>query len=429
MPPGRLRELVSIAAHPLNRPVVDPATRRVTRGYTILQPRVTVPLPTPGRVTPFHWMFSGQWGVDPYSAATSEIYEDVFEEGSYCGKGLIDVDSAYELVGRLPDGQVLSHDLIEGALSRCSAVSDVTLVEDAPVHPDVAAARLHRWTRGDWQLLPFLLRPGRWPMAGINRWKLFDNLRRSLVAPASAALLLWVLASGTVPVSAALALVAAAYGAGPLIGALAGLAPHRNDLALGPYLRHSSREVVRALAGTMWQLAGLLTQAMHNLDAIARALARQWFTRRHLLQWTTAAAAQAAAQHGLRALARQHVVTTVMSLGMVLALVVLHRFGPPVNLPWAAALGALWALTPLWMWLGSRRIAASVERLSDDDREVVRTLAVDTWRFYERYVTAADHHLPPDNVQFAPREMVAHRTSPTNTACTCWPPPRRARWA
>ena len=110
----------------------------------------------------------------------------MFEEGSFSGKGLIDVASAHAtLVGRLPEGQVLSHDLIEGALSRCSAVSDVTLVEDAPAHPDMASARLHRWTRGDWQLLPFLLSPKRWPMAGINRWKLLDNLRRSLVAPAS----------------------------------------------------------------------------------------------------------------------------------------------------------------------------------------------------------------------------------------------------
>ncbi len=415
MPPGRLRELASIAAHPLNLPQIDATRRRVLRGYTVLQPRITVPLPAPGRVTPFYWLFSGQWGVDPYSSASSEIYEDVFEEGSFSGKGLIDVAAAHAtLVRRLPEGQVLSHDLLEGALARCSAVSDVTFVEDAPAHPDVAAARLHRWIRGDWQLLPFVLRPRRWPMAGINRWKMVDNLRRSLVAPAAVLLLLVALLHGITSFVAALALVALAYGGGPMIGALALLASHRDDLALGPFTRHALRELLRAALGTLWQLGWLLQQALVNVDAIVRALVRQAFSRRHLLQWTPAAAAQAAASHGAAALLRQHAPVLLLSVLLLAVLASLHAAGWPLPLPAAALLCLVWAATPLWAWWGSRPWPAAVERLDDDDTAYLQRLAEDTWRYYERYVTVADHHLPPDNVQHAPAEMVARRTSPTN---------------
>jgi cyclic beta-1,2-glucan synthetase len=415
MPPGRLRELVSIAAHPLNTPRLDATGRRVRSGYTVLQPRITVPLPAPGRVTPFYWLFSGQWGVDPYSAASSEIYEDVFEEGSYSGKGLIDIAAAQAtLVRRLPEGQVLSHDLLEGALARCSAVSDVTFVEDAPAHPDVAAARLHRWIRGDWQLLPFVLQPSRWPMVGINRWKMIDNLRRSLVAPASVLLLVWALLHGAQPFGAALALVALAYGGGSLISALAVLASHRDELALVPYLRHALRELLRAAAGTLWQLAWLLQQAMVNIDAIGRALVRQAITRRHLLQWTTAASAQAAARHDLAVLARFHLPVLLLSTALLAALSLLRLRGWPVPVPAAVALCLLWAATPLWAWWGARPWRDVIERLGEDEIAYLRQLAQDTWRYYERHVTAADHHLPPDNVQHAPREMVAHRSSPTN---------------
>ncbi|MEO7852864.1 MAG: glucoamylase family protein, partial [Rubrivivax sp.] len=415
MPPGRLRELVAIAAHPLNLPRLDTARRRVLSGYTVLQPRITVPLPAPGHVTPFYWLFSGQWGVDPYSAASSEIYEDVFEEGSFSGKGLIDVEAAHATLGRrLPEGQVLSHDLLEGALARCSAVSDVTFVEDAPAHPDVAASRLHRWIRGDWQLLPFVLQPWRWPMAGINRWKMIDNLRRSLVAPASVLLLLWALVHGVQPFGAALALVALAYGGGPMIGALAVLASHRDELALVPYARHALRELLRAAAGTLWQLAWLLQQALINLDAIVRALVRQAITRRHLLQWTTAAAAQATARHGFAALALSHLPVVLLSAALLVALSVLHLSGWPVWAPAAALLCLLWLATPLWAWWGARPWRDVVERLGEEDLAYVRQLAADTWRYYERHVTVADNHLPPDNVQVSPYEMVAHRSSPTN---------------
>ena len=348
--------------------------------------------------------------------ASSEIYQDVFGEGTFTGKGLLDVAAVDALLGRrLPESQVLSHDLLEGALTRCATVSDITLVEDAPAHPDVAASRLHRWTRGDWQLLPFLLQPRRWPMRGINRWKLFDNLRRSAVAPMSLLLVLWVLASGAASLSAALWLVAAAYGAGPLLGAVAALAPARDNIALGLFYRRTGADVLRALLGMLWHLSQLLAHAMQSLDAIGRAVGRQLHSHRRLLQWTTAETAQAAAGTDLLRLLRLHARVVVAALALGALLGGLWLTGAPVNGAQSAGLLLLLAASPLWIWLASRRVPDSVERLDDRRREAVRQLAVDTWQYYVRHVGAADHDLPPDNVQMTgPEPMVAHRTSPTN---------------
>ena len=416
MPPGRLRDLVGVAAHPLNQPRLDGQRRRVIAGYGILQPRVVTPLPAPETVTLFHRLFAGQCGIDPYSASSSEIYQDLFGEGTFTGKGLLDVQAVHAtLVGRLPEGQVLSHDLLEGSLARCAALSDVTLVEDAPVHADVAHSRLHRWTRGDWQLWPFLWHANRLGLPLINRWKIVDNLRRSLVAPTALALLLLVLATDVLPMSWALGVVAAAFCAGPLLGAVAGLAPSRDDIALPLFYRHAVADLGRALALALWHLAQLLQLALLYGDAIGRAIFRQTVSRRGLLQWTTAAAAQAAARQRLAELTRQHARVPVAAVLIGAALVAAEWAGAPVQGTWAALLLAVWAASPLWTWVASRaRPLPRRERLDEVDRSWLHGVARDTWRYYERHVSPEDHHLPPDNVQFTPQAIVAHRTSPTN---------------
>lgn len=406
MPPGSLRALVGVAAHPLNRPLVDAALGRVVSGYGILQPRITTPLQPPETATPFHWLFAGQCGVDPYSAAVSEIYQDLFAEGTYCGKGLLHVAAMQAVLsGRLPQGQILSHDLLEGALARCAGVSDITLIEEAPLHADVAASRIHRWTRGDWQLWPVLRQPRRFPLRTINRWKMLDNLRRSLVAPASLALLLACLAGSALSPWSALALVLLAFTAGPLLGALAALAPSRDDLALGYFYRQALADGARALGTALWHLATLLQQGMLQLHAIACALWRTLVSRRRLLQWTTAASAQAAASIRLPTLAWRHAPVT---LAAVLVWAVL-----PWS-PWITALCALWAATPWWVWLCSRPWGRPPAAPSTLDRAYLLGIARDTWQFFARHVGPQSHHLPPDNVQTEPHLMVAQRTSPTN---------------
>ena len=416
LPPGRLRELVGVAAHPQNQPrlsaVVAGQQRHVVSGYGILQPRVVTPLPAARDATLFHWLFAGQCGIDPYSAATSEVYQDVFAEGTFTGKGLLNVQAVHAvLAGRLPQEQVLSHDLLEGSMARCAAVTDVTVIEDAPFHADVAASRMHRWTRGDWQLLPFLFKPGKYGIRLINQWKMFDNLRRSLVAPMSLALLLLALSGSIMSPWAAVALVLAAFSAGPLMGAVAGYSPSRDDLAKLHFYRQATVDLARAIWGALWLLAQLQQQALLALDAILRAVYRLLVSRRHLLQWTTAATAQAQAQQDLGALIRLHWQQPVVSLTLLAMLLAVPN--PSTQL--AVALCLLWASSPVWIWWVSRtRPLPKDARLPVDDQVYLEGIARDSWRLFERCVGPDDNFLPPDNLQITPHDMVAHRTSPTN---------------
>jgi len=415
LPPGRLRDLVGVAAHPHNQPVVDPVTRTVTQGYGILQPRVVTPLPSPKNFTLYHWLFAGQCGIDPYSAASSEVYQDVFREGTFTGKGLLNVAAMHAvLANRLPEDGVLSHDLLEGALARCAAVTDITVIEDAPFHADVAASRVHRWTRGDWQLLPFIVSPAKFGLRGIcaiNRWKMIDNLRRSLVAPMSLALLLLALATGVVTPLAALLLVLAALIAGPLMGAVAGFAPSRDGIAKLHFYRQALTDLRRTFASGLWLLAQLLQHALMNLDAVLRSLWRLAVSRRHLLEWTTAAAAQAAASTRIGAVLREHVAIPIVALGVWIALLAART--PSIAL--ASVLCAAWAASPLLTWWVSRpRPPKRDATLPLSDQIYLEDAARDTWRLFERCVGAADNSLPPDNLQLTPQTLVAHRTSPTN---------------
>ena len=412
LPPGRLRELVGVAAHPHNRPVLDASGRNVISGYGILQPRVITPLPVARDFTLYHWLFAGQCGIDPYSAATSEVYQDLFSEGTFTGKGLLHVQAMHAVLsGRLPDGQVLSHDLLEGALMRCAAVTDITVIEDAPFHADVAASRVHRWTRGDWQLLPFLLNASRFRLRAVNRWKMFDNLRRSLVPPMSLLLLLVAVQGTVVSAWAALALVTAAFLVGPLMGAVAGFSPSRDDVAKLHFYRLATTDMARALWGGLWHIAQLLAHSLASVDAITRALYRMLVSHHLLLQWTTAASAQAAAKGGLQSLLLQHWKVPAAAVALLLGLWVLGA-----SSPWLAfGLVLLWASSPVLTWLVSRvHPSRDGPALSIDDQAYLEGLARDTWRLFERCVNEQESHLPPDNLQTLPHDMVAHRTSPTN---------------
>ncbi|WP_245644848.1 GH36-type glycosyl hydrolase domain-containing protein [Hydrogenophaga flava] len=411
LPPGRLRALVGVAEHPQNRPVLDAGGRRVLRGYGILQPHLIPPLPTEGVQTPWQWLFAGQSGIDPYSAMSSDAYQDLFGEGSFTGKGLLHVATLHAVLGeRLPTERILSHDLLEGALVRCAVVSDVTLLEAEPEHSDADAARQHRWMRGDWQLLPFLWQYRRWPLGAINRWKLVDNLRRSLVPPAALALTVLSLGGLGLSLPVALVLAVTAYTAGPLMGALAAWVPRRWDLAGERFVVTASLDLLRALAAGLWQLALLPQHALRALDAVLRTAHRLARSHRQLLQWTTAEAAQADLGTDLWATLRRHRAGPLMALAGAAALWVAGL--QPGALGWT--LLALWATAPLVVWAANRSWAVHPLPLSAADREWLHGVARDTWRLFERTVDAPDHHLPPDNLQSAPYEMVAHRTSPTN---------------
>ncbi|MDD5029445.1 MAG: glucoamylase family protein [Rhodoferax sp.] len=284
-------------------------------------------------------------------------------------------------------------------------------MEDAPFHADVAASRIHRWTRGDWQLLPFIGSPVAYSLKPIHLWKMLDNLRRSLVAPLSLALLLCALMGWVLSPWVALALVLTAFSVGPLMGAVVGLVPGRTALAKRHFYRAALIDLARALWGGLWQLAQLLQQSLLALDAISRALYRMTVSQRHLLQWTTADTAQAQAKTEWAAVLYQHraePVLALLGLGFMLW----------ANTPFpgvAAALCLVWATAPLATWWVSRVCTVDDDTpLAQADQRYLAGVARDTWRLFERCVTAQDRHLPPDNLQTAPHDIVAHRTSPTN---------------
>ena len=423
MPAGTLRDLVAIAAHPLNEPRLDPQTRRVVEGFGILQPRIACPLPNDEDVNLHGWLMSGPWGFDVYNNGSSELYQDVFGQGTFSGKGLLNVHAMQQAMhGRIPENRVLSHDLYEGVWARSAHLSDVSLVEPVPMHPDVRASQLHRWTRGDWQLLPFLAAALRGRVGMLNVWKMLDNLRRTLLTPACLTLLWLALALDALPPAWALALVAASLGLGPLLGALVGLVPWRRDLALRHFLGEGLRELLRALGGTLWQLLTLPLAAAVHTDAMVRALWRMLISRRRLLQWTTAAQAQAASRLELPVFLRRHLGLSLLALGFTGSALLVAA----PHLGWLAAIGTVWALAPLWLWAGSQPIRRpdGAARLASTDIDYLQDLARDTWSLFERIVGPDDHDLPPDNLQLEPDPMLARRTSPTNiglylASCAC----------
>lgn len=423
MPPNALREMVSIAAHPLNQPRLDPVTRRVVSGYGILQPRISSPVPSRDDITPFGWLFSGPWGFDLYNAGSSELYQDLFAQGSFQGKGLLNIAAVHaSLKGRTPRESLLSHDLYEGIWASAAHLSDVCLVEESPLHPTVAAARMHRWIRGDWQLLPLMRLALQERTGPLSQWKILDNLRRSLIAPAGLAFLWLSWAAGVVAPAQALLAVLAALGLGPLISAVASLVPGRSHLAWRHFIQGGLVDIARALGGMLWLAATLPHAALSSMDAVVRTLWRLLVSRRRLLEWTTAAQAQAHAGTSWAWFWKKHWPASALALAWTLSALAL----PQAATDWLVGLGLVWVLAPAWLWLAGQPVSTwrRPRALNLAERDYLGQLAREIWSFFEATVTATDNHLPPDNLQLDPRDMLARRTSPTNvglylTSCVC----------
>ena len=418
LPRDAAKELIGIIAHPLNRPRFDPHVGRVTQGYGILQPRVSVTMASAAGSL-FARTYAGHTGVDPYTTAVSDAYQDLFDEGIFTGKGLYDVDAfSAALEERVPENALLSHDLFEGLYARTALVTDVEVVDDYPSNVLAHARRQHRWVRGDWQILWWLfpyvptrsgIQRNRLPL--ISRWKIFDNLRRSLMAPAMVAILLlgWSVFPGAPTVWTALALAAIAFPALMRTIQLAGgPAP---GLSVPLFLRTTVEDLRTDVARASLQLVFLASHAWEMLHAIAVTLIRLVFTKRRLLEWETAAeSATRDARPHADVFVKEMIASPLIAVGS-LTLVALQR---PEALPVAAPVLALWAAAPLIAYSLSRPVPKRRVALSAEDREYLLDVARNTWRYFDTFMGAEDHHLPPDNVQVVPTVTIAHRTSPTN---------------
>jgi cyclic beta-1,2-glucan synthetase len=403
LPMGSAHRLVGLLSHPLNRAVFNAATGRVVAGYTIAQPRIETS-PASARGTPFSRMFAGRLGLDIYTHACSEIYQDLFGSGIYVGKGIYDIDAFARSVGGVaPENALVSHDLFEGIHGRTALATDVVLFESYPANYATYSLRMHRWVRGDWQLVPWLF--SRVPTAGeaksrnrlsmIDRWKIVDNLRRSARSPLLFALL--VLCWACLPGSAAF------WTLGTLAILLAPLLP---AVASGRRIR------LEALGRCVLAVAFLAYEAAVVLDAIVLVLVRKKITGKHLLQWTSAAhAAAGVASRSPRSMFWQ---TMIASPLLAVASGLLLAWARPSAWVVATPILTMWFLAPeVAQWI-SRPRHRRAEDVTDVERKTLRMLARRTWRFFETFVGPKDHWLPVDNYQEEPHEMTAHRTSPTN---------------
>jgi cyclic beta-1,2-glucan synthetase len=421
LPRGVARTLIGIISHPLNRPVVDTVLRRVTEGYSILQPRVSVDLGSAAGSL-FARVYSGHIGVDPYTTAVSDTYQDLFSEGSYIGKGLYDVDAFRATVGgRVPENALLSHDLFEGLYARAALVSDVELVDDYPANVLAHGRRQHRWVRGDWQILAWLFpmvptprgfAKNRLPL--ISRWKVLDNLRRSLMAPA---LLAFFAAAWTFLPGSPLAwtLGGLAVVAFPFVAALFQLLKRRPaHEPVRVHLRGLLEDISTALAQALLTLVFLPFHAWESVHAIALTLVRLVITHRHLLDWETAAlqAIRAAgfSRKGNSSFFVEMAASPIVAVGL-LALIIA---GHPGALPLALSFLMLWAAAPACAYWLSQPTVPRRRDLSPQDHDHLMEVARKTWHYFETLAGPEDHWLPPDNFQEDREPMVAHRTSPTN---------------
>jgi cyclic beta-1,2-glucan synthetase len=422
LPRGVACELVGIITHPLNRATFNPRVGRVAEGYGILQPRVSITFMSAAGSL-FARLYSGHTGVDPYTTAVSDTYQDLFSEGIFTGKGLYDVDAFMAaLEGSVPENALLSHDLFEGLHARVALVSDVELVDEYPSSVLSHARRQHRWIRGDWQILfwMFPLVPSqhglkRNTLPIISRWKILDNLRRSLVSPTLLALLVagWTVLPGPRWFWTMTVMGVAASQLFPVAARL--LVGPRRAQSIPVFIRNLGHDAVTALAQIVLSLTFLAFHAFDTAHAIGITLVRLVVTKRRLLEWETAAitAAKAAGLVGQR---WRRFVADMASSPIIAAIVaIVVATVEPKALPAAAPFLALWTIAPVVAYWLSVPVGERVRPLSDRERTVLRKTARRTWRYFDTFVTAADAWLPPDNYQEAgDSPKLARRTSPTN---------------
>ncbi len=417
LPRDSARQLVGAMAHPLNRARYDEGSQRVTEGYGILQPRVAVSLPGSNR-SRYAQLFGSEPGIDPYTRAVSDAYQDVFGEGSFIGKGIYDVD-AFEraLNGRFPENRILSHDLLEGCYARSGLLSDAQLYEEYPSRYSADVSRRHRWIRGDWQIASWLMSrvpgPGksrqRNPLSILSQWKIFDNLRRSLVPAALTLMLLlgWMVLSPlwlwTLAVIGILLIP-------PLAASVPELFRKPDDVSLMQHLAAAVRSAGRHFAQAAFTLACLPYEAYFSLDAMMRTAWRILVARKRLLEWSPSGNPYRDRRADLVASYRSMWIAPAIAAAAVISLALSRT----VALAVAGPMLALWVASPAVVWWICRPLAPRSPRLTAEQVLFLRKLSRKTWAFFETFVGPEDHWLPPDNYQEYRVAVVAHRTSPTN---------------
>lgn len=418
LPLGMAKKMIGTMAHPLNRPVIDPEKGIVTEGYGLMQPRISFDMDSSNRSV-FARIYTGQEGIDPYASAISDVYQDLFDEGIFTGKGIYDLKVFQTILkDAVPDNAILSHDLLEGSYVRAALVTDLELVDSYPSKYNSFIARLHRWIRGDWQLIPWLGRKiydGNMqliknPLSHISIWKMADNLRRSLVAPAI--MLLILLGFSVLPGSSfvwtgigitALGLpLAINFWSHVFTG---GLKPDKIKRHIPGFFGLKATAFQFLLA-----IVFLPYQAVMILDAVTVTLVRVLITKKNMLEWVTSADVEKDQSNTLKSYASAMGTSTLQGA----VIVILAFFFKRDALGLSLMLCIIWGASPLVAYFISRDDNHSEEKLEAEDLLELRKIARKTWRYFEEFANHKNNYLAPDNYQEDPPRGVAYRTSPTN---------------
>jgi cellobiose phosphorylase len=417
LPRDLARQFVGTIAHPLNRAHYDENQQRVVAGYGILQPRVAVSLPGRNQ-SRYAYMNSSELGIDPYTRAVSDVYQDLFGEGSFIGKGIYDVDIFERaLGGRFPDNRILSHDLLEGCYARAGLMSDLQLYEEYPSRYNTDVSRRHRWIRGDWQIAQWVMsgvpgpdsRKQKNPLSILSRWKIFDNLRRSLTAAALTLLLLlgWmVLPSAWFWTLAVIGIILIPS----FITSAQNVLQKPGDMTLGQHLATAAYSAGRHFVQATFTLVCLPYEAFFSLDAVVRTTWRVLITHKQLLEWVPSGDPDGNNRTGIIGSYRTMWIAPVMATAALITLATLK----PGVLDVAGPILGLWFASPALVWWVSRPLAQREVSLTVNQILFLRKLSRKTWAFFETFIGPEDHWLPPDNYQQNPVTVIAHRTSPTN---------------
>ena len=419
LPRDSAQQFAGAMAHPLNRAHYDEDKQRVVAGYGILQPRVAASLPGTNR-SRYARMCGSEPGIDPYTRAVSDVYQDLFHEGSFIGKGIYDVD-AFEraLNGHFPENRILSHDLLEGCYARAGLLSDVMVYEEYPYRYSADVSRRYRWIRGDWQIARWLLSgvPGsdpdarlqKNPISGLSQWKIFDNLRRSLVPSALTLLLLlgWtVLPSAWFWTLSVIGIILIPS----LIASVLDVLQKPGDVLLRQHLAASVRSTRRRFAQAAFSLVCLPYEAFYSLDAIMRTTWRMLVTHKRLLEWSPSSTPTRSSHTEIVASYRTMWIAPIIAF---VAMIYLTISSPDV-LAVAGPILGFWFASPAIAWWISRPLTRRGARLTDEQTLFLRKLSRKSWAFFDTFVDPEDNWLPPDYYQEYPVAVAVHRTSPTN---------------
>ena len=418
LPMGMAKKMISTMAHPLNKPLIDTQKGIVVEGYGLMQPRIDVSSESSNK-TFFARVFAGHEGLDPYTNAVSDVYQDLFDEGIFTGKGIYDLKVFQTVLeNAIPDNTILSHDLLEGSYVRTGLVTDLQLIDSYPSHYNSFSVRLHRWVRGDWQLLPLLFNKVRArnhvriknPLTALSQWKMLDNMRRSLLAPSL--MVLAVLAFSGLPGNLFFWLI---YLLGSLavpfiITLIQTLLAQRFAVGRAKRYIHTMLGLKAALFRFLITFVMLPYQAFLMGNAILVTLSRVLVTHRNMLEWIPSADVEKMQKSTLRSYCAQMWIPTLGCMCIPILTVVFM----PEALGLGLSFALLWSSEPLIAYAMSREIKDALPQASPEDTRELRRIARKTWRYFEEFTMTQTHFLPPDSNQVDPPRGIAHRTSPTN---------------